>query len=308
LTLHVIGNTTRDIFYLTESFPLPGESVLAAERKEDVGGKGFNQAVAATYAGAQVNFTTPLGNDTNAKFLRKTIYSIEGMTAKILTAPFVSDESIIVISSDSENSIVTTADCANWPSIEMLKPSLELINPDDMLLMQGNMDFETTKAGIIKAKERGAICILNPAPLMQNAALLASLADIIVLNLVEACAILGQFESDITNTASAIAQGKMLQEQSGSVILLTLGSKGCVIFSDEEFIEISAPRVDAVDTTGAGDTFIGWFCAGYIEGLSLRDAVKKAVNAAALTVTRLGTGNALPTKEDYAQFLRVISK
>ena len=81
MTLRVIGNTTRDIFYLTQSFPVPGESVLAAERKEDVGGKGFNQAVAAVRAGANVCFTTSVGNDAPAEILRTAIdagfYSIQ---------------------------------------------------------------------------------------------------------------------------------------------------------------------------------------------------------------------------------------
>ena len=73
MILHVVGNTTKDIFYLTKCFPLPGESILAAKRKEDVGGKGFNQSVAAALAGAEVCFTTPLGNDANAKILHKKI-------------------------------------------------------------------------------------------------------------------------------------------------------------------------------------------------------------------------------------------
>ena len=107
-----------------------------------------------------------------------------------------------------------------------------------------------------------------------------------------------------TNTiTSAISSGKMLQAQSGSVVLLTLGSKGCVILSDAEPIEIPAPRVVAVDTTGAGDTFTGWFCAGRMRGLSLEDAATEAVGAAALKVTRHGTGNALPSRAEYSKFV-----
>ena len=96
----------------------------------------------------------------------------------------------------------------------------------------------------------------------------------------------------------------MLQEQSGSVILLTLGAKGCVILSDGDPIEIPAPRVVAVDTTGAGDTFTGWLCAGRMRGLSPEDAAREAVDAAALMVTRLGTGNALPSRAEYEKFVR----
>ncbi len=305
MILHVVGNTTKDIFYLTKCFPLPGESILAAKRKEDVGGKGFNQSVAAALAGAEVCFTTPLGNDANAKILHKKINSIEGLTANIMHAPFVTDESVIIVSSDSENSIVTTADCAKWPKIEDLQPYLKLISKGDMFLMQGNMDYEVTKAALVFAKERGAINIFNPAPLTENIASLASLADVIVLNLVEACAILEQFDSDnINDASSAITQGKILQQKSGSIILLTLGPKGCVIFSDDDLIEIAAPRVKVVDTTGAGDTFVGWFCAEYIKGLSLQDAVQNAVKAAALTVTRVGTGNAFPNREEYTQVFK----
>jgi ribokinase len=133
-----------------------------------------------------------------------------------------------------------------------------------------------------------------------------ALADIVVLNLVEACTILGHTCANMkANTiTSAISSGKMLQEQSGSVILLTLGSKGCVILSDADPIEIPAPRVVAVDTTGAGDTFTGWLCAGRMRGLSLEDAAREAVDAAALMVTRLGTGNVLPTRAEYEEFVR----
>jgi len=306
VTLRVIGNTTRDIFYLTQNFPAPGESVLAAERKEDVGGKGFNQAAAAVRAGAKVCFTTAVGNDAPAAILRTAIGAVEGMIANVLTAPFSTDESVIMISDDSENAIVSTADCARWLDVQSLAPTLESVIQGDMLLMQGNMRHETTATALSEARARGATSILNPAPLPQDAAALVALADIVVLNLVEACTILGHTCANMkANTiTSAISSGKMLQAQSGSVILLTLGSKGCVILSDADPIEIPAPRVVAVDTTGAGDTFTGWLCAGRMRGLSLEDAAREAVDAAALMVTRLGTGNALPTRAEYEKFVR----
>ena len=311
MTLRVIGNTTRDIFYLTQSFPVPGESVLAAERKEDVGGKGFNQAVAAVRAGAKVCFTTSVGNDAPAAILRNAIDAVEGMVASVLTAPFSTDESVIMISDDSENAIVSTAACARWLDVQSLAPTMESVIQGDMLLMQGNMRHETTATVLSQARARGATCILNPAPLPQDAAALVALADIVVLNLVEACTILGHSCVNIdtnTNTSttaitSAISSGKRLQAQSGAVILLTLGAKGCVILSDAEPIEIPAPRVVAVDTTGAGDTFTGWFCAGHMRGLSLEDAAREAVGAAALKVTRPGTGNALPSRAEYSKFV-----
>jgi ribokinase len=305
VTLRVIGNTTRDIFYLTQNFPVPGESVLAAERKEDVGGKGFNQAVAAVRAGAKVCFTTSVGNDAPAAILRIAIDAVEGMVASVLTAPFSTDESVIMISGDSENAIVSTAACARWLDVRSLAPTLESVIQGDMLLMQGNMRHETTATVLSQARARGATSILNPAPLPQDAAALVALADIVILNLVEACTILGHacVNMEANTITSAISSGKMLQAQSGSVILLTLGSKGCVILSDAEPIEIPAPRVVAVDTTGAGDTFTGWFCAGRMRGLSLEDAATEAVGAAALMVTRPGTGNALPSRAEYAKFV-----
>lgn len=305
MTLRVIGNTTRDIFYLTQNFPVPGESVLAAERKEDVGGKGFNQAVAAVRAGAKVCFTTSVGNDAPAEILRIAIDAVEGMAANVLTAPFSTDESVIIISHDCENAIVSTADCARWLDVRSLAPTMEAVVQGDMLLMQGNMRYETTATVLSQARARGATCILNLAPLPQDAAALVALADIVVLNLVEACTILGRACANIEANAitSAISNGKMLQAQSGSVILLTLGSNGCVILSDAEPIEIPAPPVVAVDTTGAGDTFTGWFCAGYMRGLSLEDAAREAVGAAALKVTRPGTGNALPSRAEYSKFV-----
>ena len=305
MTLRVVGNTTRDIFYLTQNFPAPGESVLAAERKEDVGGKGFNQAVAAVRAGANVCFTTAVGNDAPAAALRVAIDAVDGMVASVLTAPFRTDESVIMVSDDSENAIVSTAACARWLDVRSLAPNLAAVTHGDMLLMQGNMCHETTATVLRQARAGGATCVLNPAPLPQDAAALVALADIVVLNLFEACTILGrEYANKDTNTiTAAVSSGKMLQAQSGAVVLLTLGSKGCVILSDAEPIEIAAPRVVAVDTTGAGDTFTGWFCAGRMRGLSLEDAAREAVGAAALKVTRSGTGNALPSRAEYTEFV-----
>jgi ribokinase len=305
VTLRVIGNTTRDIFYLTQNFPVPGESILATERKEDVGGKGFNQAVAAVRAGANVCFTTAVGTDAPAATLRVAIDAVEGMAASVLTAPFPTDESVIMISGDSENAIVSTAACARWLDVRSLAPTLESVTQGDMLLMQGNMRHETTTTVLRQARASGATCVLNPAPLPKDAAALVALADIVVLNLFEACAILGRecANMDTNTVTSAISSGKKLQAQSGSVILLTLGSKGCVILSDAEPIEIPAPPVVAVDTTGAGDTFTGWFCAGRMRGLSLEDAATEAVGAAALKVTRSGTGKALPSRAEYTEFV-----
>ena len=243
--------------------------------------------------------------DAPAEILRIAIDAVEGMTANVLTAPFSTDESVIVISDDRENAIVSTADCARWLDDRNLAPTLESVVQGDMLLMQGNLRHETTATVLTQARARGATCVLNPAPLPEDAAALVALADIVVLNLVEACTILGReypnMEAD--RIASAISSGKMLQAQSGSVVLLTLGSNGCVILSDAEPIEIPAPQVVAVDTTGAGDTFTGWFCAGYLRGLSLEDAAREAVGAAALKVTRPGTGTALPSRAEYSKFV-----
>ena len=284
--LVVLGNACADVTCYMSQMPRPGETVLALQMHEDIGGKGINQAVAARRTGAQVHLVAAIGNDATAAAIRN-ILSLEGLSEDGLIAigPF-SDRSVIMVDSCGENSIVSFAALAQNMLWEQAQGRVALA-ANDSLLLQGNLSAHVSAAAIARAKSVGARVIVNAAPMQPWLAGNAGSIDLLVVNHLEAC----QWAS-LPQTATADC---VISYLGMPRTCITLGGGGCLVRDGERCTRITAPRVDVVDTTGAGDVFTGTLAAEWSCGATVENAARLAVLAASDKVQRRGTISVFPT-------------
>ena len=292
MTVLVIGNATVDVSFEVDHLPEPGETLLARSRLLDAGGKGLNQAVVARRAGAAVVYVAAIGDDPDAEVIRRRLAG-EGMDEDhLLVRSGATDQSIIYLGPGGENSIVSTAGMAASLRAGEAAGLVEALGAGDILLMQGNLSRETTQECLARARGRGARTVLNPAPIAFDYGGLWPLVDVAVVNEVES-----RILSGVSDPAHAAR--RLIAFGVGAVVV-TIGADGAFLVTRDAATSVPAPRVEAVDTTGAGDVFCGVLVAALAHGRLLAEAVPRAVAAASLSVTRRGTSSAFPTAPELA--------
>ena len=262
----VIGNAALDRVFSVQELPRPGETLLARSSERRLGGKGVNQAVAAARAGAAVRFVAGVGSDPEGDAIARYLEA-EGVESVLVRGPGATDKSVVMVASDGENAIVSTANQAHSLPLRSVDKGLEAIAPGGILLLQGNPSPSTTR----HALERGRACqlvrIANAAPVAFAWDELQLEIDVLIVNSIEA--------------------GLVGPLRSGAVIV-TEGASGATLIQASQRWRVPAPVVAAVDTTGAGDVLCGVFAAALDRGLPMLGALEGAVRAAALKVTRAG--------------------
>ena len=292
----VVGNAALDVVYEVEALPVAGQTLLARGRRTSPGGKGLNQAVVARRAGADVRFCAVVGEDAAGAALRACLRA-EGLGADtVMSWSGASDESVVLVAASGENLIVSTAGAARSLSPALAERAVATLGRGKILLLQGNLTREVTRCCLEMAKRRGALAILNAAPVAFDCTDLWPLVDIGIANQVEIRA-LGGGTDDEAAADAVCARG------AGSVIV-TLGSEGALLMRAKTPTWIAAPSADALDTTGAGDVLCGVFAAALALGLEVVDGLRWAIAAASLSVTRKGSWASLPTAAELARLGR----
>lgn len=290
MTVVIIGNATVDLSCEVPRLPAPGETVLARAKLVDAGGKGLNQAIVAHRAGAEVLYCAPLGRDMQAEVILERL-GREGLAlghVRRVLAP--TDESLIFVIGDGQNAIVSTAAAAHSLDKAATARVLDRLGAEDLLLMQGNLTHATTAFCLERARRVGARTLLNPAPIAFDYAGLWPMVDLVVVN---------EVESEIlTGLADPAAAAKVLRQLGVGAVVTTLGPGGARLIGDDGEQSMAAPKVEAVDTTGAGDVFCGVFAAAVDARLGFEAALRWAVAAASLSVTRRGTVSAFPDRDE----------
>jgi ribokinase len=294
LTVVVIGNATVDVSYDVPRLPAAGETVLARARRIDAGGKGLNQAIVARRAGAEVVYCAPLGQDAQAEVILERLKA-EGLeAAQFRRVPVPTDESLIFVAPAGENAIVSTAAAAHALDETAVTPILAGLRAGDLLLMQGNLTRAVTAACLDRAREAGARTMLNPAPIAFDYEGLWPAVCIAVVN---------EVESDLlTGIGDPITAAQALQRSGVGTVVTTLGAEGVSMVDGDGEHHVPAPQVEAVDTTGAGDVFCGVLAAALETPLEWAPALRWAVAAASVSVTRRGTASAFPSSEELLRF------
>lgn len=292
--IFVLGNICRDTTFHVGRLPLPGETVNADGLSVDLGGKGLNQAVAASNAGAAVRLVAGIGEDwreKDAASLREAAPA--GLELALVLKPGPVDCSSIMVSETGENVIVTRAAQGEALSIGDAAPFLDF-KQGDLLLLQCNLQPGLTRFAASEAKRAGARVIFNPAPYKPWARSLADMIDMVILNRQEASAWTSR-----SNPAEAIADLDL------PLAIITLGVEGCLARRrGEDTKRFPASAVEAVDTTAAGDTFVGVFAAEWLATGEEEKAISLALRAASASVARKGAVASIPSRQHIDRLRR----
>ncbi len=298
----VVGSTNTDMTVRVPRIPSPGETALGRDFRITAGGKGANQAVAAARAGGTVTFVTALGTD---DFGDRALENLarEGIDVDLVRrvpgAP--SGVALICVDDEGENSIAVAAGANGELRPEDIEPLGRVLRLGDVVLLQLEIPLQTVEAAARLAATREARLILNPAPARILSDTLLSHVSLITPNQGEAEQLTGV---DVSDEVALTRAAAALHERGVREVLVTLGARGVFVSSDGRSELVPACRVDAVDTTAAGDVFNGSLAVALVEHQSLGDAVRFASAAAALSVTRMGAQASAPWRAEIDTFLR----
>jgi ribokinase len=299
--LVVLGSVNADHVLSVPRFPKPGETLTGSEYHIAYGGKGANQAVAAGRAGADIAFIASIGDDDIGARM-KTQFAEDGIDTQAVMPVGGSPTGVamILVSADGENSIAISAGANAELTPDRLQPHESLIADADVLLMQLESPIPTVIAAAQTARQSGTRVILNPAPAQVLPAELLQLVDVITPNETEAEMLTG---ISVQTEADAQRAANKLHTYGIGTVLITLGAKGVWLSEQGQGELLPGFRVQAVDTTAAGDTFNGAWVTAELDGLPTRQAIRFAHAAAAISVTRAGAQPSIPWKAEVDAFL-----
>lgn len=288
------GSLNLDKVYSVDHFVRAGETLSSAKLEEFCGGKGLNQSVAIARAGGEVYHAGCVGAADGGMLLDMLRSSgVDISMVRQLSCP--SGHAIIQVNGEGQNCILLYGGANQQVSPEQIDETLAAFDSGDILVLQNeisNLAYLMEAAG-----KKGMVIVLNPSPMTPEILTLPlHYVSYFLLNEVEAKDLCGE------EAADEVYPDKLLARFPGSKIVLTLGSRGC-IYRDKD-IQISHPacKVQAVDTTAAGDTFTGFFVAAVAAGADVHTALEQATRAAAISVGRKGAAPSIPTREEMLAF------
>jgi ribokinase len=289
----VAGSINMDVVAMANRHPRIGETVAGNAVSYFPGGKGANQAVAAAKLGAPTTLIGRLGNDAFGDQLKTFL------TAQRVDLTFVQETAdahtgtAIITVADADNTIVVVPGAnASVTPADVEAPALA---SDDIAVSQFEIPLPAVSAFFKRARATGATTILNPAPAIEVGAELLDLVDILILNETELGVLAKTELHDGDDPARFIQAARSLQTGPGKIICVTLGKRGALALVDGEPLITAGRAVKAIDTTGAGDCFVGAIAAQLADGKSIRDALVYANMAASICVQRMGAAPSMPT-------------
>jgi ribokinase len=286
----VIGSINLDFVATASRLPQPGETVSGSSFAVFPGGKGANQALACRRAGAKVAFAGCVGDDANSSVALKNLRSAGIDLRHVRTVGTDTGVASILVGESGENMIISVPG-ANGDFVDgQVEEALDALGSGDFLLLQLEIPVNAIRAALSSAKRRGIRSILNLSPMSEEAAGLAGLADIVIVNETELAA-LGKPSSSGANGFEELIKASSANDQ---VYVVTRGEDGAFAVEPGRVHQASAPKIDPVDTVGAGDTFAGYFAADLDQGEDLKTALIRATYAASLACLVAGAQDAIP--------------
>ncbi|MER7701509.1 ribokinase [Kitasatospora sp. NPDC097605] len=290
-SITVVGSVNRDLVLSVEGLPHPGETVLARHFAEGTGGKGANQAVAAARLGSRVRLVARVGADAAGLLAALAAEGVD-VTAVRSDEQHPTGLAAVVVDGAGENTIVVNPGANAALGVEDL-PARLVRSPGEVVLVQNEIAPGVVDLAVLRTREQGGTVVFNPAPARPVAPGVLAAVDVLVPNLGELASLLGAARPAGLSEARALLEHAVLPCRS---VVVTLGADGALLKEAHGpgVLHVPAPRVDAVDTVGAGDTFCGALADSLGRGAALPAAVERAVRAASLAVTGLGAQSSMP--------------
>ena len=295
----VIGSVNMDLVATAQRLPAPGETVLARGALASApGGKGANQAVAAARLGARTSLIARVGDDEHGRVLRAGLEREGvGCGGVSTTANCSSGVAMIVVDAAGRNAIVVVPGANERLTPGDVDARLDVLFDASVVALQMEIPSDTLAHAAAAAHSMGAMVVLNPAPAQTIPDALMRSVDLLVPNETEASILTGIAVNSVPDAQRAAA---VLQARGAPCVIVTLGAQGVVVATPTSLRHFKAHAVDAVDPTGAGDTFIGGLCTGLAEGQDLWHAVSLGQAAAAAKVTGQGAQASMPYRRELA--------
>jgi ribokinase len=296
----IIGSANTDMVVKSSHLPAPGETVLGGNFFMNPGGKGANQAVAAAKLDGDVVFVANLGNDIFGRL------AVEGYKKHGIDTSYVNHEdntpsgvALIMVDDQGENSISVALGANETLHRRAIDEAEEELKSANFILIQLEIPLPIVEYVIKKAKAFDTPVVLNPAPAQNLSDEMLSTIHIITPNETEAELLTGVKVQDQETARSAAT---ILSEKGIEIVMITMGAQGVYVLSETIDELVPAYKVEAVDTTAAGDTFNGALLVGLAQDMSILDAIDFANQAAAYSVTKLGAQSSAPTRKDLNKF------
>jgi ribokinase len=292
----VVGSSNTDMVIKTNNFPAPGETILGGRFLMNAGGKGANQAVAAARLGGMVIFVGKIGDDIFGK------QAVQQLEDEGINVDFVavdpenpSGVALITVDKKGENSIVVAPGSNGTLSPADFDKAIAELVDSEFVLMQLEIPIPTVEHIARLASQNRKKVVLNPAPASKLSDELLKNLYIITPNETEAELLTG---IKVTDEHSALKAAMAINIKGVEVVIITMGSAGAFLLANGKYEIISAPKVDAIDTTAAGDTFNGALVVALSEGKTIQESIAFANKAAAISVTRIGAQSSVPYRKE----------
>ncbi|HWA26946.1 MAG TPA: ribokinase [Lacunisphaera sp.] len=307
----IVGSYVQDLAFYVREFPRPGDSVLA-ELRTGAGGKGFNQAVAATRTGVPTLFIGALGHDAAGAHAREFARQTGVKADFVVKKKEPTGVAGIAVNAAGQNQIMVAlgANLALHTREVPVRPLADAA----VVVCQAECDMKTTADVLRLARRNGAVTVFNPAPMHAKVdpAILRHV-EVLIPNEAEFVALVNRsprsgvknFTTDALLRLAPDRLHALCRTFNVPIVIVTLGSRGCFISQPDVYARVQAHEVDAVDTTGAGDAFVGGFAAGLVKfNKNVFEAAHFGNAVAALAVTQHGTAESMPTAREISRFLR----
>lgn len=296
----VVGSINMDLVVKTDEIPKIGETLLGNELLQIPGGKGANQGAAIAKLKNHVTFLGKVGNDVYADVMLKSMEDSGVDVSHIERCNTNTGIAVINVDKHGNNNIVVISGANGLVDKDYLQSKIDVFKSAKIVLFQLEIPIDSVKEGLIIAKNLGKTTILNPAPAKDLDDEIINNVDILIPNEHELQRL---SKIMITNDESLLEASKVMLNKGIKQIIVTLGSRGVLYVTKDEHCFFEAYKVDAVDTTAAGDSFIGGFTAMYIKGSSIEESITRGQAAAALAVQKIGAQSSLPTLEEVEAFI-----
>ena len=295
----VIASLNMDLVVNVDTMPKPGQTIIGSNFKEVPGGKGANQAVAMARLNGNVSMIGKVGEDGFGQTLINSLKNDKVDTTYIQTAKGATGVALITVDKNAQNSIVVSPGANFEVKEDDIDNNIEAIKNSDIVVLQLETPLNTIKYALNKAKELNKYTILNPAPAVKLDDEIIKNVDLLTPNETELEIISGvsiETEEDIQKAA------QIMIEKGVKELIVTLGSKGSLYINKEKSMFKKAYKVEAMDTTAAGDSYTGALAVALSQDKNIEDAMDFASKVGALSVLKEGAQSSLPTLEDVKNF------